>query len=103
MRAAPISFPHTSHLPYVPSSSLAKARSMSSIECVMDRAVAVVLSRSTASVVPSPTRFPNETAVLAGRGCRQSAQLELQLGLAIDEGLAKVFQGSNLRKRRHQG
>ncbi len=34
---------------------------MSLIEAEIDRAVAVVLSRSTASAVPSPTRLPNET------------------------------------------
>lgn len=34
---------------------------MSAIEDAIDRAVAVELIRSTASVVPSPTRFPNPT------------------------------------------
>ena len=39
----------------------------------MDRAAAVVLIRSTASVVPSPTRFPNETGggASAGRSVRR--------------------------------
>jgi hypothetical protein len=34
---------------------------MPAIESEMDRAAAVVLRRSTASVVPSPMRLPNET------------------------------------------
>ena len=38
------------------------ARSMAAIDDEIDRAAAVVLSLSTASAVPSPTRFPKETA-----------------------------------------
>ena len=34
----------------------------------MERAVAVVLNRSTASLVPSPTRFPNETEAPSAGG-----------------------------------
>lgn len=71
-----MSSPHPSHKPYVPSSSFAKALSMSVSERDRDLAVAVVLIRSTASVVPSPTRLPNDTFAPASGGavrCANSA------------------------------
>ena len=41
---------------------------MPSIEAKIERAVAVLVIRSTASVVPSPTRFPNATEAPASGG-----------------------------------
>lgn len=63
-----ISIPQPSHMPYVPARSLSSARSISPIEAAIDLAVAVVDSLSTASVVPSPTRFPNDTAAVSVGG-----------------------------------
>lgn len=41
---------------------------MSAMEAAMERAAAVVLNRSTASLVPSPTRFPKATAAPSAGG-----------------------------------
>lgn len=68
IRAAGIVSPHESQIPYDPASIFNKARSMFSIDAEMERAAAVVLKRSTASVVPSPTLLPKETLALSSGG-----------------------------------
>src|SRR5690554_2918007 len=68
--------PHRSHTLYVPSAIFSRARSMSAIEAARERAVAVVARRSTASLMPSPTRFPNDTeAPVSGGSVRRSSSV----------------------------
>ena len=49
---------------------------MAAMDDEIDRAAAVVLSRSTASAVPSPTRFPNETAAPSTGGSMSRSNSE---------------------------
>ena len=67
-RSSPIGSPQLSQMPYVPSSSFSSARSTSASVTAIEFAVPTLLRRSTASVVPSPIRLPNETAAMGSRG-----------------------------------
>ena len=73
-RAAPrpIVEPHTSQMPYVPSSSLSSARSTSRSFASSFFAASTCAMRSTAWDVPSPTRLPNDTAPIGSRGAAVS-------------------------------
>src|SRR5262249_33142822 len=60
-RSSGIARPHRSHRPYVPSSSFTRARATSARIAASCSAVPTRVSRSTASVVPSPIRLPKDT------------------------------------------
>src|SRR4051812_24132112 len=62
-RFAAIGFPHSSHSPYVPSSSLASARSVRCRPTSNDVPTPISVSRLIASTVPSPIRLPKPCAV----------------------------------------
>jgi hypothetical protein len=63
MRPRVIDRPHTSQMPYVPSSSFVSARSMRSTPRSSDLPTPISVNRLTASEVPSPIRFPKLTAL----------------------------------------
>ena len=64
-RARSIGAPQASQVPYVPSSSLASARSVRASVLSSERPTPISVSRPTASVVPSPIRLPKPCAVSA--------------------------------------
>ena len=62
-RACAIGSPHASHVPWVPSSSFASARSVRARRCSSEPPTPMSVNRLTASTVPSPIRLPNPTAL----------------------------------------